>query len=127
MFARLYSLFFFLFCAVPLLVHATVLPRGGGRGGDHDHGHGGSTSNNCNTGPVQCCNNVGSAESLGVTSLLSLLGIAVDPITAILGLDCNPISVIGAGRDSSAQPVCCTNNNFNGLINVGCTPINLNL
>ncbi|KAJ3512144.1 hypothetical protein NLJ89_g3695 [Agrocybe chaxingu] len=63
-----------------------------------------------------------------VTLLLGLLGLVVQPINAIVGLTCNPISVIGIGGNScTAQPVCCQNNSFNGLIAIGCTPVNLNL
>ncbi|KAF8893177.1 fungal hydrophobin-domain-containing protein [Gymnopilus junonius] len=116
MFARAYSLFFFI-CALPVFASATG-----------DNGDKGTTVvSQCNTGPVQCCNNVGSAESLGVNGLLGLLGIAVDPITAILGVDCTSVVGIANGNSCSAQPVCCTNNQFNGLINVGCSPINVNL
>ncbi|KAK7438439.1 Hydrophobin-3 [Stygiomarasmius scandens] len=82
----------------------------------------------CNTGSIQCCNSVQDASSSGVSTLAGLLGIVLGPITGQVGLTCNPISVIGIGGNScSAQPVCCTGNNFNGLIVAGCTPINLNL
>ncbi|KAJ3512141.1 hypothetical protein NLJ89_g3696 [Agrocybe chaxingu] len=87
----------------------------------------------CNTGPVQCCNSVGAANAGGLFGLLlgpvlNILGLSIDPINAIVGLTCNPISVIGIGGNScSAQPVCCQNNTFNGLIAIGCTPVNLNL
>ncbi|CAA7271141.1 unnamed protein product [Cyclocybe aegerita] len=86
----------------------------------------------CNTGPVQCCNSVQAANSGGllspVTLILGLLGLVVQPVNAIVGLTCNPISVIGIGGNScTAQPVCCQNNSFNGLIAIGCTPVNLNL
>ncbi|THV06628.1 fungal hydrophobin [Dendrothele bispora CBS 962.96] len=82
----------------------------------------------CNTGPVQCCNSVQSANSPAVAGLLGLLGVVVQDITAQVGVTCSPISVIGvAGNSCSAQPVCCENNNFNGVVALGCTPINLNL
>ncbi|KDR80230.1 hypothetical protein GALMADRAFT_153891 [Galerina marginata CBS 339.88] len=123
MFVRVYTLSFFLFFVLPLLVRATAVARRG-----HGGSGGSSPSNQCNTGTISCCNSVGSASSLGLTGILGLLGIVLDPITAILGLDCSPISVIGvAGNSCSAQPVCCTGNQFNGLINIGCTPININL
>ncbi|KAF4618828.1 hypothetical protein D9613_010048 [Agrocybe pediades] len=116
MFARVYSVFFFLLFALPLLASATAVPRTDG------------PSNQCNTGTISCCNQVGSASSLGLGSLLGLLGVVLDPITAIIGLNCSPINVIGLGGNScSAQPVCCTGNTFGGLINLGCSPINLNL
>ncbi|KAJ3519312.1 hypothetical protein NMY22_g13263 [Coprinellus aureogranulatus] len=70
----------------------------------------------CNTGPVQCCNTVQSASSNPISSLLGLLGIVVGDVNALIGLTCNPISVIGIGGNScSTQPVCCTENNFSGL------------
>ncbi|KAK7472298.1 sc3 hydrophobin [Stygiomarasmius scandens] len=82
----------------------------------------------CNTGSLQCCNSVQSASSPAVAGLLGLLGVVVQDVTAQVGLTCNPISVIGVGGNScSAQPVCCENNNFNGAVALGCTPINVNL
>nr|ABA46363.1 hydrophobin 1 [Heterobasidion annosum] len=81
----------------------------------------------CNTGDAQCCNSVQSATAPAVTSLLGLLGIVLEDINVLVGLSCDPISVIGVGGGANCvqQPVCCENNNFNGLINIGCTPINI--
>ncbi|CAA7262153.1 unnamed protein product [Cyclocybe aegerita] len=83
----------------------------------------------CNTGELHCCNSVEEADSGGLLGVvLGLLSVVVSPVTAQVGLTCNPISVIGLGGNScSAQPVCCQNNNFNGLVVIGCTPVNLNL
>ncbi|THV02182.1 fungal hydrophobin [Dendrothele bispora CBS 962.96] len=82
----------------------------------------------CNTGSIQCCNSVQSANTGLVQGLLGLLGVAVGSVTGQVGVTCSPISVIGAGGNScSAQPVCCSNNNFNGVVALGCTPININL
>ncbi|KIJ46686.1 hypothetical protein M422DRAFT_84046, partial [Sphaerobolus stellatus SS14] len=82
----------------------------------------------CNTGDAQCCNSVGAANSLpGASTILSLLGIVLQDVTADVALGCTPISVIGVGSGANCaqQPVCCTNNQFNGLINIGCSPISL--
>ncbi|THH14751.1 hypothetical protein EW146_g5632 [Bondarzewia mesenterica] len=83
----------------------------------------------CNTGPIQCCNTVESASSSGVAGILGLLGIVLQDLNVIIGLNCSPITAIGLGGGANCvqQPVCCENNNFNGLINIGCTPINLSL
>lgn len=82
----------------------------------------------CNTGDIQCCNSVQSASSSPVTLLLGLLGIVLSDLNVLVGITCSPLSIIGIGGNScTAQPVCCTNNNFNGLIAIGCTPININL
>ncbi|KDR84222.1 hypothetical protein GALMADRAFT_236905 [Galerina marginata CBS 339.88] len=82
----------------------------------------------CNTGDVQCCQSVQSASSPSVASLLTLLGVVVGSVTGQVGVTCSPISVIGvAGNSCSAQPVCCSNNSFNGIVALGCTPVNLNL
>ncbi|KAF5325863.1 hypothetical protein D9611_000542 [Ephemerocybe angulata] len=83
----------------------------------------------CNTGPVQCCDSTQTDPSdPSLTAIFALLGINVEDVTAMVALTCSPISVIGLpGNSCSAQPVCCTNNTFNGLVALGCTPVNLNL
>ncbi|KIK93357.1 hypothetical protein PAXRUDRAFT_12712 [Paxillus rubicundulus Ve08.2h10] len=82
----------------------------------------------CNTGTVQCCNNYQSASALNTA--LGSIGIvnALAGVTGNVGTDCTPITVVGTGSGAScsAQPVCCTSNQFNGLVNVGCSPVNLN-
>ncbi|KAF5327368.1 hypothetical protein D9619_004460 [Psilocybe cf. subviscida] len=85
-------------------------------------------SNQCNTGSIECCQSVQTAGSSSVASLLGLLGIVVSDVTALVGVTCSPITAVGVGGTScSAQPVCCTNNSFNGVVALGCTPININL
>ncbi|KAH9477480.1 sc3 hydrophobin [Psilocybe cubensis] len=109
--------------AFATLAAATVTPvrRGGG---------GSSTipASQCNTGDLQCCNSVQAGDSDAVSSILGLLGIVLQDVTALVGLNCSPLSVIGIGGNScTAQPVCCTNNSFHGLVALGCTPVNINL
>ncbi|PPQ89208.1 hypothetical protein CVT25_001277 [Psilocybe cyanescens] len=102
--------------ALPLLAAASAVPRTDG------------PSNQCNTGPVQCCNTVLQSGTTSTNLILGLLGIVLGPVTGLLGLNCTPIGVLGIGGNScTAQPVCCTGNDFNGLVNIGCSPINLNL
>ncbi|KAF5348084.1 hypothetical protein D9758_010063 [Tetrapyrgos nigripes] len=82
----------------------------------------------CNTGGLQCCNNVQTTPTGVVPGLLKLLGIVLGAVDVPIGVTCNPISVIGIGGDScTAQPVCCENNSFNGVVALGCSPVNLNL
>ncbi|KAH9887996.1 hydrophobin [Cubamyces lactineus] len=82
-------------------------------------------SASCNTGPISCCQDVRSASDTSISTLLGLLGVVVEDLTASVGLQCSPISVIGAGSGAacSATPVCCENNSVGGLINIGCIPI----
>ncbi|KAL0958840.1 hypothetical protein HGRIS_014158 [Hohenbuehelia grisea] len=82
----------------------------------------------CNTGPVQCCNSVQDSKSAGIAGLVGLVTALVGPVTGQVGLTCSPLTAIGvSGNSCSQQPVCCENNNFNGIIAIGCTPININL
>ncbi|KAL5514010.1 hypothetical protein ACEPAG_2771 [Sanghuangporus baumii] len=83
----------------------------------------------CSTGPVQCCNSVQPASSKEASNMLGLLGVVLQGANVPVGLNCIPISVIGAGSGGTcnAQTVCCENNQFNGLINIGCSPINIGL
>ena len=56
---------------------------------------------NCNTGPVQCCNQVSQANDNVVTAILSLLGIEGIADDVLVGLQCSPLSVAGVGSGST--------------------------
>ncbi|RDX54522.1 fungal hydrophobin [Lentinus brumalis] len=81
----------------------------------------------CSTGAIQCCQQTQSANSLGVGIILGLLGIILQDLNVLVGLDCSPITVIGVGTGNTcnAQTVCCDNNNVGGLISIGCVPVTL--
>ncbi|TFK37330.1 fungal hydrophobin-domain-containing protein [Crucibulum laeve] len=84
--------------------------------------------NQCSTGPVQCCNSVKRADSAEATTILGLLGIALSDLNVLVGLQCSPVTVGGIGGNScNAQTVCCQNNDFSGVIVIGCVPINISL
>ncbi|KAF5348085.1 hypothetical protein D9758_010062 [Tetrapyrgos nigripes] len=88
----------------------------------------GAPASQCNTGNLQCCNSVQSSNTGLVSGLLGLLGVVLGAVDAQVGVTCSPISVIGVGGNScTAQPVCCENNSFNGIVALGCSPVNLNL
>ncbi|KIK81168.1 hypothetical protein PAXRUDRAFT_156753 [Paxillus rubicundulus Ve08.2h10] len=80
----------------------------------------------CNTGPIRCCNQLFTAGSETANSL-DLGDIPADA-TGLFGTGCTPITVIGTGSGSSCaqEPVCCTGNTQDGLVNFGCSPININ-
>ncbi|KAJ3921599.1 fungal hydrophobin [Lentinula edodes] len=80
-----------------------------------------SSPGQCTTGPVQCCNSVGTADDSVIGLILGLLGIVLgDGVLA--GVGCSPITVIGASSSScSAQTVCCEDNS-SSLISIGCIP-----
>ncbi|KAL9709224.1 hypothetical protein Ac2012v2_007578 [Leucoagaricus gongylophorus] len=81
-----------------------------------------SVPTQCNSGSVQCCNKTSFGGDPAVNLIARRLGIAL-PANIVVGLTCSPLSVIGiGGNNCNTQPVCCQNNNFNGLIAVGCNP-----
>lgn len=83
----------------------------------------------CDTGNIQCCG--GSTSVQNYNSAAEILGLIpiVAEVAGDVGLKCSPISVVGtgAGCEANQEPLCCSNNQYNGLVNIGCTPINLNL
>ncbi|KAF4584560.1 hypothetical protein EYR40_004559 [Pleurotus pulmonarius] len=84
--------------------------------------------NKCNTGPVQCCNSVQKSDSAEVKKLASLLALDIEGVVGEVGLHCSPVlAVVGGAPTCSGQTVCCDNAHFNGLVNVGCSPINVGL
>ncbi|KAH6902459.1 fungal hydrophobin-domain-containing protein [Coprinopsis sp. MPI-PUGE-AT-0042] len=81
----------------------------------------------CETGPIQCCNDVKKADDPSLTTIFGLLGIVLQDLNVLVGVTCSPISVIALpGNSCSGQTVCCSNNSFKGLVAIGCTPININ-
>ncbi|KAF9442160.1 fungal hydrophobin, partial [Macrolepiota fuliginosa MF-IS2] len=102
--------------ALPAVAVASAIPQARDGGG------------NCNTGSQLCCNSAQSTSDPVTALLTGLLGLNLGSITGLVGVTCSPLSVAGVGGNScTAQPVCCSNNSFNGLIALGCNPININL
>ncbi|KAI1789334.1 fungal hydrophobin-domain-containing protein [Ganoderma leucocontextum] len=85
----------------------------------------------CNTGSLQCCDTVAPASSPDMSGILSALGVAVDVLNGLgdglVGTSCSPISALslGGGVECNQSPMCCNNNTYQGLINIGCVPIHL--
>ncbi|KAI0755679.1 fungal hydrophobin [Fomes fomentarius] len=81
----------------------------------------------CSTGRVQCCDTTATAGSGKGSSVLGLLGIVLDDTNIVLGLQCTPISIIGAGLGGSCanQAVCCQDNSHGSLVSIGCIPVQL--
>ncbi|KIP08216.1 hydrophobin [Phlebiopsis gigantea 11061_1 CR5-6] len=88
---------------------------------------GSSQPSSCSTGSIQCCETVTQADSASAAAILGLLGIVLQDVTALVGLTCSPITIVGVGSGGacSAQTVCCENNSVGGLISIGCIPITL--
>ncbi|KAG1738126.1 hydrophobin [Suillus paluster] len=83
----------------------------------------------CNTGNIQCCKSSDSISSYNaIAEILGLVPIVSD-ISGLVGLNCSPLSIIGLGSgcEANQEPLCCSDNKYNGLINIGCSPINLGL
>ncbi|PPQ79264.1 hypothetical protein CVT25_002734 [Psilocybe cyanescens] len=107
--------------AFPLLATANAVTHGGG-----------APSDLCTTdrSDIQCCKQVGTAHTLAAnnarTCIGSLLSFVTAPDTAILGIGCTLASVLfAAGNPCNGEPVCCVSNQFNGLVNVDCTPLDI--
>ncbi|KAF8894753.1 hydrophobin [Infundibulicybe gibba] len=83
----------------------------------------------CNTGYMACCNQVYEENSTEAKDIISLFSATLQGVTGHISTQCSPITGVGlsSGSSCNAMPVCCDNNNFNGLVVVGCTPINLGL
>ncbi|KAI5117557.1 hypothetical protein M0805_004470 [Coniferiporia weirii] len=83
----------------------------------------------CNTSNIQCCTSTVQASSTAASTILGLLGVVLQDVDNVLvGLTCSPITILSIDAGGcAAEPVCCENNNFAGLISIGCVPINISL
>ncbi|KZT67522.1 hydrophobin [Daedalea quercina L-15889] len=84
--------------------------------------HSSRSAGQCNTGPIMCCNSVTPASNVDAptSALLNSLNIVVTDILNNVGTGCLPLD---GGDSCGSAPVCCENNNFNGLVNLGCSPV----
>ncbi|KAG0708435.1 fungal hydrophobin [Suillus ampliporus] len=81
----------------------------------------------CDTGSIQCCQSAmtfAAAEQAFPAFDLAAIDAWAD---ALVGLTCSPLSVVGTGSGCAAnqEPLCCEGNSYNGLVNLGCSPINI--
>jgi len=75
----------------------------------------------------QCCNSFQDAQTESVQHILvELLGAnAAAAVTGQVGLDCSLIASVAAGSACNQQTACCSNDDFNGLVAIGCNNINV--
>ncbi|KLO19517.1 hypothetical protein SCHPADRAFT_898800 [Schizopora paradoxa] len=70
-----------------------------------------------------CCESTSSSSTPATSDLLGALGIILGANVPV-GINCNPITVIGvSGTSCTAQPVNCSDILSQSLVGIGCTPI----
>ncbi|KAL0567377.1 hypothetical protein V5O48_014615 [Marasmius crinis-equi] len=115
----LFSKFFALSAMTTLAAATSIAKRGGGEGG----GDGGSGSS-CPA--VQCCESATQASDPSAAAVLGALGIVLDDLNVLVGLNCSPITVIGGGNGAcSSTTVYCEDNSHGNLISIGCVPVTI--
>ncbi|KAI0628271.1 fungal hydrophobin-domain-containing protein [Trametes polyzona] len=79
----------------------------------------------CNSGAIQCCQQLATSGSGLVSTILGAVGAIVDGLNLPIGIVCTPVSGVGVGSGDacSAVTVCCENDSIGGLISIGCIPI----
>ncbi|KAF5392267.1 hypothetical protein D9757_001573 [Collybiopsis confluens] len=106
----------------------------GSSAGWGDPSQGGSSGSSgatiaCNTGSISCCdqvqvsNGTNSGDIANIISGMLGTGIPISLPTG-LGVGLNCAAILGE-NSCKQQTVCCDGTSFNGLINLGCTPINI--
>ncbi|KAI0253696.1 hypothetical protein BJV78DRAFT_1280749 [Lactifluus subvellereus] len=108
-------------------------PGDKGKSGSYNDPNGNTGA--CSVGPQQCCNQVIASQDSEVPSFLGGLDLEdLEDILAIIGAadsdslvgrDCSPRDGNSAG--CNAQPMCCTNNSFNGLVAIGCSIVDFDV
>ncbi|KAG1732436.1 fungal hydrophobin [Suillus paluster] len=85
-------------------------------------------SSQCDTGTIQCCE---SSTSYSTAQWMypeyGIVDVAA-AVDAVVGLTCSGVTVVGtsSGCEANQQPLCCEDNSYNGVVSLGCTPINVN-
>ncbi|KAI9065017.1 hypothetical protein FKP32DRAFT_1610914 [Trametes sanguinea] len=120
MFAKLTAAFT-AFTALAILAAATPAPN------STPTAPAGGSSGSCTTGTLQCCESVQSANSAALAPILAAIGVVAQDLNLPVGLTCSAINVVDVGGSNacSTNAVCCENNNFGGVISLGCLPASL--
>ncbi|KAK1224766.1 hypothetical protein PQX77_012313 [Marasmius sp. AFHP31] len=106
---------FFALSAMTTLAAATAVVKrtdGGGEG-------------TCTSG-LRCCDSTSKASDPTAAGVLHGLGIVLQDLNVLVGLNCSPITVVGGGNSACSQrTVYCKDNSHDNLISVGCVPVTL--
>ncbi|RXW11793.1 hypothetical protein EST38_g14061 [Candolleomyces aberdarensis] len=91
---------------------------------------GGNPVAQCTRGVRVCCEDVKVPNAVDVrtNAMLALLGIKVKGLQGLVGSTCRALDLPVLGVNTSCPPeqqLCCKNNLLNGLVSIGCTPINV--
>ncbi|KAI6104124.1 hypothetical protein EDD16DRAFT_1485040 [Pisolithus croceorrhizus] len=91
----------------------------------------GKGTNQCNTGTLQCCEQVQQPLlASDMQQFLSAFGLvnALARVTGLIGVDCRPASVLGTGNGAqcNTQPVRCASDQMMGAVNMGRIPLSVN-
>jgi hypothetical protein len=57
----------------------------------------GGEASQCNTGAVQCCQQVHQSNTAEASFLASLVGVSLEGITGSVGAQCSPLTGLGVG------------------------------
>ncbi|KAJ3545439.1 hypothetical protein NMY22_g2444 [Coprinellus aureogranulatus] len=80
----------------------------------------------CNTGTIQCCQQIMAAKEPIARWIAELAGVVIEDPNTVVGLACLPEPAGSYVCGVGVQPVCCQND-YNGRIAVDCAPVSTNL
>ncbi|KNZ78947.1 Hydrophobin-3 [Termitomyces sp. J132] len=82
----------------------------------------------CPAGQTKCCEALERSNGSVVGVILGLLGVVLEGVETLVGIHCVPIDLLGLGQnDCHNEPVCCSGQDFSGLVTIACVPIKVNL
>ncbi|PVF95040.1 hypothetical protein CPB86DRAFT_817503 [Serendipita vermifera] len=80
--------------------------------------------NNCNVEQEYCCDQTYDSSDKNALDVLSWVGIVAPVEGPKIGVQCIPaVNIVGGVKGCQASAVCCSQNNFNGAVNLGCNSI----
>ncbi|KDQ56645.1 hypothetical protein JAAARDRAFT_36128 [Jaapia argillacea MUCL 33604] len=79
-----------------------------------------SSPSTCSAGHLQCCDTVTTSSNSEASTIIELLGIPAEDVTGLLGLTC---STLTGNKSCRKSTVCCEDNDYNGIISLGCTTV----
>ncbi|KAF8351978.1 hydrophobin [Amanita rubescens] len=99
--------------------------RATGTDSAHHHKPSSTPPSTCSTGSQQCCDTLSTTSDPFVETIASSINALLPGVNVPVGLGCTPLASLLGGGGCTAQVACCDHDNFNGLIVIGCSPINV--